>query len=48
MTKMIDRSKRNKTLSKANRKNLQTFLEISTVQKAVLPSRKLQDHAREY
>ena len=29
-------------------KNLQSFLEISLVQKEVLPSQKLQDHAYEY
>ena len=29
-------------------KNLQNFLEISPVQKEVLPSHKLQDHAYEY
>ena len=50
--KMIDRGKRSKTLSdvkpvKDISKNLESFLEISPVQKEVLPSHKLQDHAYE-
>ena len=48
--KMIDREKRSKTLSEVNpveniRKNLKSFLEISPMQKDVLLSHKLQDHA---
>ena len=50
---MIDRGRRSKTLSEAKpaeniSKNLQSFLEISPVQKEVLLSHKLQDHACEY
>ena len=50
---MIDRGKRSKTLSEVKpveniNKNLQSFLEISPVQKEVLLSHKLQDHAYEY
>ena len=50
---MIERGKRSKTLSEVKlvenvSKNLQNFLEISPVQKEVLPSHKLQDHAYEY
>ena len=50
---MIDRGKRSKTLSEVKpvesiNKNLQSFLEISPVQKKVLLSHKLQDHAYEY
>ena len=50
---MIDRGKRNKTLSEVKQvkninKNLQRFLEISSVQKEDLPSHKLRDHAYEY
>ena len=46
------RGKRSKTLSEVKLvgnicKNLQSFLEISSVQKEVLHSRKLQDHAYE-
>ena len=46
---MIDRGKRSKTLSEVKpveniSKNLQSFLEISLVQKEVLLSHKLQDH----
>ena len=53
MKKVIDRGKRSKTLSEVKpveniNKNLQSFLEISPVQKEVLPSHKLQDHAYEY
>ena len=50
--KVIDREKRSKTLSEVKpveniSKNLQSFLEISPVQKEVLPSHKLRDHACE-
>ena len=50
--KVIDRGKRSKTLSEVKpvkniSKNLQSFQEISSVQKEVLPSHKLQDHAYE-
>ena len=53
MKKVIDRGKRSKTLSEVKpveniNKNLQSFLEISPVQKEVLLSHKLQDHAYEY
>ena len=49
----INRGKRSKTLSEVkpveNRsKNLQSFLEISSVKKEILLSRKLEDHAYEY
>ena len=49
---MIDSGKRSKTLSEVKlvkniSKNLQSFLELSPVQKEVLPSNKLQDHAYE-
>ena len=52
MKKVIDRGKRSKTLSEVNpveniSKNLQVFLEISPVQKEVLLSNKLRDHAYE-
>ena len=52
MKKVIDRGKRSKTLSEVKpveniSKNPQSFLEISPVQKEVLPSHKLQDHAYE-
>ena len=48
-----DRGKRSKTPSEVKpveniNKNLQSFLEISPVQKEVLPSHKLRDHAYEY
>ena len=46
MKKVINRGKRSKTLSEV--KNLQSFLEISRVQKEDLLSHKLQDHAYEY
>ena len=51
--KVIDRGKRSKTLSEVKpvenvSKNLQSFLEISSVHKEVPPSYKLQDHAYEY
>ena len=50
--KMIDRGKRGKTLSEVKlaeniSKNSQRFLEISPVQKEVLISHKLEDHAYE-
>ena len=53
MKKVIDRGKRSKTLSEVKpvkniNKNLQSFLEISPVQKEVPLSHKLQDHAYEY
>ena len=48
--KVIDRGKRSKTLREVKpvkniSKNLQSFLEISCMQKEVLPSHKLEDHA---
>ena len=51
--KMIDREKRSKILSEVEpvkniSKNLQSFLEITTVQKAVLLSHKLCNHPYEY
>ena len=50
MKKVIDRGKRSKTLSEVKPveniiKNPQSFLEISPVQKEVLLSQKLKDHA---
>ena len=53
MKKVINRGKRSETLSEVKQvenisKNLQSFLEISPVQKEDLPSHKLQDHAYEY
>ena len=53
MKKVIDRGKRSKTLSEVKpveniSNNLQSFLEISPMQKEVLPSHNLQDHAYEY
>ena len=50
---MIDRGKRSKTLSEVKpveniSKNLQSFLEVSPVQKKVLLYHKLRDHAYEY
>ena len=53
MKKVIDRGKRSKTLSEVKpveniSKNLQSFLEISPVQKILLPLHKLRDHAYEY
>ena len=50
---MIDRGKRSKTLSAVKpveniNKNLQSFLEISPVQKEVILSHKLRDHVYEY
>ena len=52
MKKVIDRGKRSKIMSEIKlvkniMKNLQSFLEISPVQKEVLLSQKLQDHAYE-
>ena len=49
----IDIGKRSKTMNdvkpiKNIGKNLQSFLEIRPVQKEVLPSHKLQEHAYEY
>ena len=48
-----DRGKRSKTISEVRpdeniSKNLQSFLEISPMQKKVLLLHKLQDHAYEY
>ena len=53
MKKVINRGKKSKTLSEVKPveniiKNLQSFLEISSVQKEVLLSHKLQGHAYEY
>ena len=52
MNKVINRGKRSKTRSEVkpveNNENLKSFLEISPVQKEVLPSHKLGDHAHEY
>ena len=50
--KVINRGKRSKTMSEVKpveniSKNLHSFLEISPVQKEVLLSHKLQDHAYE-
>ena len=52
MKKVIDRGKRSKALSEVKpvkniSENLQSFLEISPVQKEFLPSHKLRDHAHE-
>ena len=52
MKKVIDRGKRSKTLSEVKpvkniTKNPQSFVEISPLQKEVLPSHKLQEHAYE-
>ena len=52
MKKVIDRGKGSKTLSEVKpveniSKNMQSFLEISPMQKEVLLSHKLQDHAYE-
>ena len=51
-TKVIGRGKRSETLIEVKpvekiSKNPQSFLEISVVQKEVLPSHKLKDHAYE-
>ena len=48
--KVVHRGKRNKTLSEVKpveniSKKLQSFLDISPMQKEVLPSQKLRDHA---
>ena len=53
MKKVIGRGKRIKTLSEVKpveniSKNLQSFLEKSSMQKEVLLSHKLRDHAYEY
>ena len=53
MKKVIDRGIRSKTLLELKQvenisKNLQSFLNISPMQKEDLPSHKLQDHAYEY
>ena len=53
MKKVIGSGKRSKTLTEVKQvknitKNLQSLLEISLVQKEVLPSHKLRDHAYEY
>ena len=53
MKKVIHRGERSKTLSKVKpveniNKNLQSFIQISPVQKEALPSHKLRDHAYEY
>ena len=49
--KVINNTKRSKTLSKVkpvkNISKKQSFLEINSVQKEVLPSHKLQDHPYE-
>ena len=50
--KVIDRGKRSKTLNEVKlveniSKNLQSFLVMSPVQKEILLSHKLQDHAYE-
>ena len=53
MKKVIEKGKRSKTLSEVRpvenlSQNLQRFLETSPIQKEVLPSDKLPDHAYEY
>ena len=53
MKKVINRKRKSKTLSEVKpieniSKNLQSFLEINPVQKEVLLSHKLRDHAYEY
>ena len=53
MKKVINRGKISKTLSEVKplkniSKNLQSFLEISPMQKEVFLSHKLRDHAYEY
>ena len=52
MKKVMDRGKRSNILSEVKpveniSKNLWIYLEISPVQKKILPSHKLQDHAYE-
>ena len=51
--KVINRGKKSKTMGDVKpveniNNNLQSFLEIGHVQKKVLPSDKLRDHAYEY
>ena len=51
--KVVHRGKKSRTLSEVKpvenmSKNLQSFPKISLVQKEVLPSYKLRDHAYEY
>ena len=53
MKTVIDREKTSKALSEVKpvgyiNKNLQSFLEVSPVQKEVILSHKLRDHAYEY
>ena len=51
LKKVIDRGKRNETVREVKpviNKNLQSFLEISPVQKEVVLSHKLQEHAYKY
>ena len=53
MNKVNNNGKRSKPLSEEKSvenisKNLQSFLEIRPVQKEVLPSHKMRDHAYEY
>ena len=53
MVKVINTGKRSKTLREVKpveniSKNLQIFLEISPMQKEVLPLHKLRDHVYEY
>ena len=52
MKKVVNRGKRSKTLNeikpvKNRSKNPQSFLEISPMQKEILPSHKLRDHGYE-
>ena len=52
MKKVVNKGKRLKTLSEVNavehtNKNPQSFLEINSVQKKVLPPHRLQNHAYE-
>ena len=53
MNKVIGKGKTSETLGEVKpvrniNKNLQSFLEISPMEKEVLPSHKLRDHAYEY
>ena len=53
MKKVVDRWEKSKTMSEVKpvekrSKNLQSFLEICPMQKEVLTSHKLRDHAYEY
>ena len=53
MKKVINRGERSETLSEVKQvenksKNLQSFLKISPMEKEVIPSDKLWDHAHEY